>query len=358
MHRADEPSPPTLGWRLIWLGWLVVVLAYIPAATITAIINRQPAQAGLVSLQVAISFLPWVPVTPLIVRLCSRYPLGSGQAGPALAMLATAGLVILPVTAWTGTALAHLLAALLTASAIGVSPAQFAMAASATTLFMLPVYATAVGAGQTLAYLARDRARERQVAAARLDAIRAQIEPHFLFNLLNAIAALTHRDPAQADSALTELATMLRRSLTDDRDRIPLADEIDTAQREMALHRLLVPGPIAIETDIAQEAGDVPIPARLLRPLIENAITHGLGPMGGGMIAIAARIVDHRLDITIENAAPPGDAQPGLGLGLANVRDHLRATHGDGAAVQHEVANGTFRVSLSLPLPSPSEQVA
>ncbi|OWY40319.1 sensor histidine kinase [Xenophilus sp. AP218F] len=206
----------------------------------------------------------------------------------------------------------------------------------------------------------RAREAERREAASRLLAreaelalLRLQINPHFLFNSLNSISALTSLDPAAARDMAIELAQFFRRTLTlAERDRIPLGEELALCADFLAIEQRRFGSKLSfgIEADAAARRGL--LPAMLLQPLVENAVKHGIyGLDGPGRIDIRAQARDGWLHIEVENPTP-GQAQPraGQGVGLGNVAARLAAAHGERARLQIRRGDGVFLAALALPL--------
>lgn len=196
-----------------------------------------------------------------------------------------------------------------------------------------------------------------EVAAreAELRALRAQIDPHFLFNTLNAISSLIATEPTSARTMCLELAEFLRESLRlGGVATIPLAEELRLAERYLGIERVRFGPRLRVERDVDGGAEACAVPALVLQPLVENAVRHGIAQLvQGGTVRIAGRCSGGRLYLTVENPACAAPAQSGPGLGLANVRQRLAALYGQDASLDARVAGGTFRVELTIPASPP-----
>ncbi|MGN6106786.1 MAG: sensor histidine kinase, partial [Kofleriaceae bacterium] len=177
--------------------------------------------------------------------------------------------------------------------------------------------------------IARAR-REAELSAAlgraELAALAATLHPHFLFNTLQAIAEMVHRDVEAADRMIVQLSAMLRRLLDDRRALVPLRDELAFVADYLALEQVRFGDLLAVRWDIAAEVGDVPIPRLSIQPLAENALRHGLWPAGRpGTLAIVARREGDELvvSVTDDGLGLGGAATAGSGLGLATVRARI-----------------------------------
>ncbi len=201
---------------------------------------------------------------------------------------------------------------------------------------------------------AERRALEFQVLSrdAELRALRAQIHPHFLFNALNSISALTGRDPAAARRVCELLGDFLRRSLTlGAAESVPLGDELLLAEALLSVERVRFGERLGVAFEVEQAARDARVPPLILQPLVENAITHGIASrIDGGQVRLAARLRDARLELRVSN---PRDADAprrrGTGLGLDNVRRRLRALYGERAEMVVEDSPESWSVTLRLP---------
>jgi anti-sigma regulatory factor (Ser/Thr protein kinase) len=187
---------------------------------------------------------------------------------------------------------------------------------------------------------------------AELRALKAQVNPHFLFNSLNSISALTSIDPEKARDMCILLAEFLRMTLgLGEKTSIPLQEELGMLERFMAIEKVRFGARLQMEEDIQEACKPLLIPALLLQPLIENAVGHGIANLPeGGTVWLAAHCTDGRLEITIRNTFDPESTSARRsGRGLANVRRRLEARYTDQASLQARADGNEFRVDLSLP---------
>jgi two-component system, LytTR family, sensor histidine kinase AlgZ len=201
---------------------------------------------------------------------------------------------------------------------------------------------------------AERRALQVQVLAreAELRSLRAQIDPHFLFNCLHSISALTTVDPTAARRMCLLLGDFLRETLAlGGEARITVGRELKLVERFLAVERIRYGPRLDVEISAAPEAESGHVPPLLLQPIVENAVTHGIAHLlGGGTIRIAATGTASRLSIRIENPCDPDRPRgTGAGVGLTNVRARLRALHGADATVTAGEVDGGWRVELSFP---------
>ena len=139
------------------------------------------------------------------------------------------------------------------------------------TCYGVPTYIAVAGIAQALAYFERYRARERLLAHAELRALQAQLNPHFLFNTLNAISAIGYRDPELADRALTHLSQLLRTTLDqgEGEAEITLDEEVAFAREFLELYAIIMPGRLHVTWELEPGVGEVLVPRMLLQPLVE-----------------------------------------------------------------------------------------
>jgi LytS/YehU family sensor histidine kinase len=179
----------------------------------------------------------------------------------------------------------------------------------------------------------RVRRLRRELASMEMQHLRSQINPHFLFNALNAISELAYRDPVAADRTITRLAQLLRMSLdTGARHEISLKDELGILERYLGIQHTLLQDRLEVRIDAPAEILCARVPSLILQPLVENAITHGIASSGpGGEIVIAARREGEQLIIEISDNGPGISAGGGRErIGLTNTRRRLAQLYGAG----------------------------
>jgi two-component system, LytTR family, sensor histidine kinase AlgZ len=222
-------------------------------------------------------------------------------------------------------------------------------------LYLLSVAFHYVLIAMTEAHDLEHRKMEVQVQAreAELKALRAQVDPHFLFNALNSIAALCGTNPSSARTVTTLLAEYLRKTLrAGSSETISLSEELELASSYLAIERVRFGPRLEFEQTVEESVRDYRLPPLLLQPLVENAVTHGVGQLvNGGVVRLSAHRNSDSVKIVVENRCDPDRAESrGTGIGLANTRRRVETYFGDRARVDVKNDPEWFRVELSLPL--------
>jgi two-component system LytT family sensor kinase len=231
------------------------------------------------------------------------------------------------------------------------------------------LYTLLVAAMLVVETVARLREQERRAAraealrvTAELQALRAQLNPHFLFNTLHSITAMVRSEPRNAEAALERLAGCLRHVLDvnrDSREELPLGDELAFVRDYLALERMRFGDRLRVVEEVDPETLDAPVLAFMLQPLVENAIRHGLAPLTRPVtVRIAAHHVGEGLALEVADDGAGSDARSnstGSGVGLRVVRQRLQARYGDAATLQVTTAPGEgCRVHVHLPAATPA----
>ncbi|MBC7709044.1 MAG: histidine kinase [Rhizobacter sp.] len=196
---------------------------------------------------------------------------------------------------------------------------------------------------------------DKERATAELKTLRAQVEPHFLYNTLSNVASLIDREPATAKHMTERLIGYLRHTLdASRRDNATVGDELAIVSDYLEILRLRMGERLAFSIDVTDEVRAIPMSPMLLQPLVENAIKHGLEPkIEGGSIAVAAAVHESILQIRITDTGlgfGVATDTAGSGSGLANVRARLKALYGDAAKLTIEQPTEGTRICISLPI--------
>jgi signal transduction histidine kinase len=225
------------------------------------------------------------------------------------------------------------------------------------------LYVVLAGLGNAAALQERLRLEEARAVRARelatrsrLEALRARLDPHFLFNTLHSLLALVRRDPTAAEQGLERFGDLLHYTLQaggDGSDEVMLAEERAFVGAYLELESLRLASRLAWSEQFEEEALSCRLPALTLQPLVENAVRHAVAPRAaGGRVQVRARVRDHRLELEVLDDGPGADPetlQVGGG-GLDLVRGRLEALHGTAAGLEIETAPGAgFKVRLWLP---------
>jgi two-component sensor histidine kinase len=199
----------------------------------------------------------------------------------------------------------------------------------------------------------RERLRA-QVAEQRLIALTAQLQPHFLFNTLQGISTLIHRDPRAADEMLAKLSDLLRELLRNrDSMFVPLSDEIQLTRTFLEIAKLRFGDRLQFEINAEPDSLEAVVPLFLLQPIVENALRHGIGgSTAGGSISVTTLRQDGRLRLLVENDGARLDSVYATqeGMGLRNTRERLRASFGDDQRFTLENGDGErTRALIEIP---------
>ncbi|MBV9265760.1 MAG: histidine kinase [Acidobacteriaceae bacterium] len=248
-------------------------------------------------------------------------------------------------------AIMHVIASLYNRVHTGIS-AHFAMAvpALAGTIFLTYLLATALH----YVVLAVEASRQAELLSreAQLKALKAQVNPHFLFNSLNSISALTAIDPARAREMCVKLSDFLRNSLRlGERNSVPFSEELALAQTYLDVEQVRFGQRLRVRQDFDKDCSACDIPPLLLQPLVENSIKHGIATLvEGGEIGITGRKSKDAMRLTVENPFDPDAPATGKsGFGLINVRNRLEARWGKSAKLEIHVDRNRYRVTMAFP---------
>ncbi len=398
MSRAPELRQQIVVWGLILLLWCLMVLAF--AGQLVLAGSVEWTQAINISLR---DWWPWALLTPVVAWLASVFRFERGQAVLSIPVhLAACMVTVVICQLLTGPPperpgdirhrnrpMQNPLATQAPANApmpdlpqtpfpsAGAPPLQTPTPPPAPeprgflgehllnrrAQFNIPIYWIIVSLAHALSYYRRSQEREQRardlevlLTQSRLESLRAQLQPHFLFNTLNAISTLVHKDPHAADEMIANLSELLRGTLdTSGQQKISLQRELDLLSPYLEIQQVRFGDRLRIERQIAPDTLDIEVPVLLLQPLVENAIRHGIEPRPGpGFIRIEARRENAKLHLAVcDNGAglkeTPSNGREGIGL--SNTKARLEALYGaEAQLLLKPVPAGGCSVEVTLPV--------
>ena len=339
------PIPPPIRLSPLDTLWQPRTLIWVLLAgeAVAAILAVAPGTDGdrLTYFGVASLAIQWISLTALcLLYLLRRYlaslrPPVVAQIGLGALLLSTwlvAGLAwltlrdyaLLPQGGWTG----------------------FALRITAISLIM--------GLLGLAAFQAQWNAKQLAVSAehAKLQALQARIQPHFLFNTLNTGISLLHAKPDLAEQLLLDLSDLFRAALSQ-RESLRLAEDLSLARRHLEIEQLRLGDRLRLTWDIPAELPALQVPTLSIQPLAENAIRHGIEPSTtGGDVGIRIGTVDGDLQIAVSNTLPPASARAASGhqVGLSSVRARIHAATQGRGSVDTRIVDGLYTATIRLPL--------
>ena len=197
----------------------------------------------------------------------------------------------------------------------------------------------------------QERAYSPAIAEARLQALQARIRPHFLFNSINAVLSLIRSQPKRAETALEDMADLFRVLMSENRDLVPLAQEIALCHQYLDLEKLRLEDRLKITWQINDMPSDAMIPPLILQPLLENAVYHGIEPMPeGGEIIVKIYTKVKELHISISNPyAPQNNHHTGNKMALKNIKERLQLHFDLESSLKSEAKNNRYAVHIRIP---------
>ncbi|MDF1501920.1 histidine kinase [Roseisolibacter sp. H3M3-2] len=343
-------SPPRGAWAAPVLAGLVLALSAV--APFVRFGDGVPSVGGADVVAAALSVAAWAPFVAALAWLGRRAPGRGAWLGGAVLLLVAPPLHTL------------LFAALMGIVAGGVPPAMrpggpvflvFTLLGALQFLVVLAV-AEARRAARAAAGLALEHAwMEAELTKARLDALRAQLEPHFLFNTLNSVAVLAPTDPAGAQAMVRRLSELLRAVLADDAMTVPLRRELELLEAYVDIQRVRFGDRLRVTAEVDADALECRVPTLVLQPLVENAIRHAVERReGGGHVRVRGRVDRGRVLLDVTDDGPDAADEPppagGFGVGLRNTASRLGALYGAAHALRlTRPEQGGCAVRLELP---------
>jgi len=285
-------------------------------------------------------FYAFVCLTPWY--LCRAFPLLT--AGVTRLLVNHLGAAILAAALWVG--MARLLAL-----AMELGP-RLDSAIPQLVVIGLLFYLLSVALHYALLAVEASREAALQTRDAELRALKSQINPHFLFNCLNSISALTSTDPGRARDMCVLLSDFLRKTLgLGERESISWREELELARTYLEVEQVRFGARLQVEMQVDDACADCQVPPLLLQPLIENAIKHGIATMvEGGIVRLEGHVKGGNLAVRVENSFDPEAPSPRRhGLGLRNVRSRLQTRFGDAAHLHLAAEQNRFSAEMVLP---------
>jgi two-component system, LytTR family, sensor kinase len=344
-----------------WVRWIAAILLWSTLGVLFALPALSPRSWGHALLGSLAQWWSWGLVTPLILWADARLPFKENQLRMRILahLLASVPLtllyfyVVIAVSVFLGLAkwraLTHPLSLL---NPFGL-------------LWSWVVYWVIFGVIQTFRYYEHYRASElrlerveRNFSQARLNALRMQLHPHFLFNALNTISSQVERNPRLARTMIEHLGDLLRLSLdARDKQEIPLAEELAFLDHYVAIQKIRFAENLRIEIQVAPEVKYALVPCLIVQPLVENAIRHGISRRAsGGTVTVIAQHGPGQLEIRVADdgvGLPTGwTLETSSGMGLSVTRERILGIHPDGNSsfsIRPRSGGGT-EVEISLPL--------
>jgi two-component system LytT family sensor kinase len=354
----DEPTWPLSGREI------AIITAFWTSLAALTVLNRlyDPRSEGLrVITRTGPLVLPfveawlWAALTPLIFWISSRSSAAMPRAAR-IALLVVAGLIIAVFVDISLDFARDLVLAPRRRGGGSFSP--FRGFTRFGPLNQLLIYLAVLAAGLAREYFLREQRRAREavhlealLAHARLDALRMQLNPHFLFNTLNAVSALVERDPSGVRKMIARLSELLRHTLEPrGAEEVPLREELAFLQRYLDIMTVRFQGKLRVSTSVDDAVLDARVPIFILQPLVENALEHGVSRASGeAEIEVAARREGNALVVSVRDRGPGLDTQT-EGVGLTNTRARLAALYRDAAAVTlASLPEGGAAAELRLP---------
>ena len=368
-----SPQRQTSRWpqsKWLWL-WIAAIWSGVGLfdATQTVFVMRSEGMHhawGLLFATLTISWLPWGLATPLVLRLGQRYPPAYWRRVSTWAVhLAAFAVIDLVFAAW-----AVALEKLFNPYSIGAGPGPFAslwldkfyngLLSSAVLYSFILAVNYMMEYRDRLAYQQTETARlNEQLSKAQLDSLRKQIEPHFLFNTLNAIAGLVREKRNDAAvSMIAGLSDCLRRVMENsNRQEVPLGEELEFVQKYLDIQKVRFADRLQLTVEVPDELFSAQVPSLILQPMVENAIKHGIAKrVQGGAVRVSGFRSNGKLTLSVYNDGPSLPAEwekSQSGIGISNVRSRLQGLYGDGFEFNMKNQEpGGVEVSVSVPFVS------
>ena len=361
---AERPAPLRVGARALLLifGFWTIFAVATAANELVSPFRPRPFREDLVALTFLGAYL-WAALTPIAFWFVGRYSLEEGSRPRRVLMyILLAGvlaLLVSTVLAFVGSGVVDPSRQTVPESEGGRRPGSPPRMAYGSWMLLLVRYRLlidlmasllVVAAALAFDYFRRFQARQaealvlrEQLMESRLQVLRTQLDPHFLFNTLNAVSGLVATDPGAVRRMIARLSDVLRYSLDGARDgESRLGKELDILRRYLEILEIRYQGRLRTEVSAEPDVLDALVPTLILQPLAENAMTHGVARAGGrGRIEVGARRVGDDLLLCVQDTGPGADGgseQPeerGLGgMGLRHIRQRLDQLYGSAARVQ------------------------
>lgn len=362
MTHPTAIAPPTIGWRWIVAFWCAGALFEATQSVfIQHVLGRRGGEPLLFAIETA-GWLPWLLATPFVIALARRRPL---MPAPTIRSIAAHAATLLAIT-MAAQAWSTLLQILFNPWSHRQTPA-FWDTLNHTLVFhgLICVFAYALILAITYLVDSREKVARKVAEAAQLNeelskaqlaALLRQMEPHFMFNTLNAIAGLVRDDSkAAAVNMIVGLSEILRRASRNQKPEVMLLEEVEYLQRYIDIQKARFAERLAFALDVPASLMNARVPSLLLQPLVENAIKHGMEErVDGGEVRVAAASAGAALRLSVYNDGPhfaDDWESKSAGIGLANLRTRLRIMYGDAASLLvSNLKEGGVEVVIALPL--------
>jgi two-component system, LytTR family, sensor histidine kinase AlgZ len=331
-----------------WRAFLLYLAAWVPLGamlglliSVAGFLNTAETAAIIIPVTVVLAFVclsPWYACRALplrsanVVRLVGQHLLA--------AMLVAAGVLL--VARLAASSFSDMLPRL---------DKRFMAATPVLTAMVAMIYLLSIAMHYVVIEAQSSRKSELLAREAQLRALKAQVNPHFLFNSLNSISALTASDAERAREMCIRLADFLRTSLRlGERASIPFREEMELTRMYLDVEQVRFGQRLRLHEDMEAACDECEVPALLIQPLVENAVKHGIALLvEGGEILMLGRRVREGMRFTIENPYDPDAPSSRSGIGLANVRQRLEARYGNAGRLEVEASKDVYRVTLTVP---------